>query len=177
MTERELDRRLAAAVEGARAAGRLVLAFFRRGIPARAKGRLDVVTEADRRSERFLRRFLLGRFPRDRFLGEEYGEAGAKGRRAGTSPRRWAVDPLDGTINFLHGHPFFAVSVAFVDAAGPLVGAIEAPALGWSYAAARGHGATRNGECSASRPRGRSTARSAPVGRRAGAPTRRRWRR
>ena len=59
MTERELDRRLAAAVEGARAAGRLVLAFFRRGIPARAKGRLDVVTEADRRSERFLRRFLL----------------------------------------------------------------------------------------------------------------------
>lgn len=144
MRDGELDRRLAAAVAASRAAGRLVLARFRRGIRARVKGLLDVVTEADRRSETFLRRFLLGRFPQDRFLGEEGGLRG-RARRAGGGPLLWAVDPLDGTVNFLHGHPFFCVSVALLDEAGPVVGAIEAPALGWSFAAARGRGATRNG--------------------------------
>ncbi|MBI5500757.1 MAG: inositol monophosphatase [Deltaproteobacteria bacterium] len=107
-----------------------------------------MVTAADLESEAFLRRFLLGRFPRDRFLGEEGGEHGGaavRGRRRGGEPYLWAVDPLDGTVNFLHGHPFFAVSVALLDEGGPVVGAIEAPALGWSYAAARGRGARRNG--------------------------------
>jgi myo-inositol-1(or 4)-monophosphatase len=136
-----LDRERDAATVLARRAGALTMGYFRHAPPTDHKGVRDVVTEADRRSERLLREGLLALFPADRFLGEEEGLAGdPEGRRL------WAVDPLDGTVNFVHGHPFFCVSVALLDPDGrPLVGAIEAPALGWSYVAARGEGASRNG--------------------------------
>jgi myo-inositol-1(or 4)-monophosphatase len=144
MTPPDLDGLLAAATDAAHQAGRRLLQRFRNGIRGEVKGNLDVVTEADRDSERFLRERLLGLFPGDRFLGEEDGESAGRDDAAGS--RLWSVDPLDGTVNFLHGHPFFCISIALLERGEPLVGVVEAPALGWTYAAARGRGATRNGE-------------------------------
>jgi myo-inositol-1(or 4)-monophosphatase len=96
---------------------------------------VDLVTEYDKRSEAHVVAELRNAFKDDEIVGEEGGG------HAGTSGRRWLVDPLDGTTNFAHGLPFFCVSIALEDAHGPLVGVIEAPALGWHFYAARGGGA------------------------------------
>ncbi len=141
--EPELDRTLQLARKAGEEAGRLLLRYWRHDVRGEDKGVLDVVTAADRESERLLRSRLLAAFPADRFLGEEDGEVA--GAAAGSSARLWAVDPLDGTVNFFHGHPFFCVSIALLVDGEPLVAVLEAPALGWTYAAARGRGATRNG--------------------------------
>lgn len=139
----DLDLALAVARDAAAEAGRLLLQFWRRGVAGEEKGVLDVVTAADRESERLLRGRLLTAFPADRFLGEEDGEVA--GAAAGTTARLWAVDPLDGTVNFFHGHPFFGVSVALLVEGHPVVGVLEAPALGVTWTAVRGRGTTRNG--------------------------------
>jgi myo-inositol-1(or 4)-monophosphatase len=144
VTPADLDVLLVEATAAARQAGGRLLQRFRKGIRGVVKGNLDVVTEADRESERFLRERLLGLYPGDRFLGEEDGESA--GRDSADGSRLWSVDPLDGTVNFFHGHPFFCVSIALLHRGEPVVGVIEAPALGWTYAAAHGRGATRNGE-------------------------------
>ncbi|HEX9104789.1 MAG TPA: inositol monophosphatase family protein, partial [Polyangia bacterium] len=96
---------------------------------------VDLVTEYDKRSEAHVVAALRAAFPDDEVVAEEGGG------QAGASGRRWLVDPLDGTTNFAHGLPFFCVSIAVEDADGPLVGVIDAPALGWHFYAARGHGA------------------------------------
>jgi myo-inositol-1(or 4)-monophosphatase len=96
---------------------------------------VDLVTEYDKRSEAHVVAALRAAFPDDELVAEEGGG------QAGRSGRRWLVDPLDGTTNFAHGLPFFCVSIGLEDASGPLAGVVEAPALGWSFYAARGHGA------------------------------------
>ncbi len=96
---------------------------------------VDLVTEYDRRSEAHIVAQLHAAFPDDEIVGEEGGG------QHGASGRRWLVDPLDGTTNFSHGLPFFCVAIAVEDAHGPLVGVIDAPALGWHFYAARGDGA------------------------------------
>lgn len=143
----DLDRTLELVRRAAVEAGRLLLRYWRHGVPGEDKGVLDVVTEADRASERLLRTRLLDAFPADRFLGEEDGEVAgaAAGAAPGAAARLWAVDPLDGTVNFFHGHPFFCLSIALLVDGTPTLAVLEAPALGWTYAAARGRGATRNG--------------------------------
>jgi len=139
----ELERALDVARDAAAEAGRRLFHCWRRGVTGEEKGVLDLVTAADRESERLLRSRLLEAFPADRFLGEEDGEVA--GAAAGTAARLWAVDPLDGTVNFFHGHPFFCVSVALLIAGTPVVAVLEAPALGWTWTAVRGGGARRNG--------------------------------
>ena len=99
----------------------------------------DMVTEMDHASELLLRERLLGARPQDGFLGEETGES------PGTSGLRWVCDPLDGTTNYLYGHPGFNVSVAAEDEHGPVVGVVVDPLLGDVFTAARGGGAHRNG--------------------------------
>jgi myo-inositol-1(or 4)-monophosphatase len=102
------------------------------------KGDVDLVTQADLASEELVRRRLGQRFPGHAVLGEERGSTGEE-----TAPARWLVDPLDGTTNFSHGHPFFAVSIG-LEADGALqVGVVHAPALGLTWTARRGGGATR----------------------------------
>ena len=96
---------------------------------------VDLVTEYDKRSEAHVVAALRAAFPDDEVVAEEGG-----GQR-GASGRRWLVDPLDGTTNFAHGLPFFCVSIGLEDTSGPLVGVVDAPALGWCFYAARGHGA------------------------------------
>ena len=104
------------------------------------KGAIDLVTEYDRASEAFIRAEVGRRLPTFDLVAEEEG-----GTVSGTRPVIYA-DPLDGTTNFSHGHPFFAVSIALTSGDTLEAGVVIAPALGWTYAAARGHGATRNGE-------------------------------
>ncbi len=105
------------------------------------KGRIDLVTEYDRRSERHLLAALRRRFPDHAILAEE---SGAHGPEAADTVR-WIVDPLDGTTNFAHNYPFFAVSIA-AEAEGRLAaGAIYDPVREELFAAVAGEGATLNG--------------------------------
>ena len=96
---------------------------------------VDLVTEYDKRSEAHVVAELRKAFPDDAIVAEEGGGT------SGASGRRWLVDPLDGTTNFAHGLPFFCVSIAVEDERGALAGVVEAPALGWTFFAARGDGA------------------------------------
>jgi myo-inositol-1(or 4)-monophosphatase len=98
---------LQTAIDMAREAGALLLRLADGPLETREKGiRGDLVTVADRASERLIVERLLTAFPDSAILGEE------EGARSGTSDERWIVDPLDGTTNFLHGIPHFAISIA-----------------------------------------------------------------
>jgi myo-inositol-1(or 4)-monophosphatase len=135
-----------AAVELAVAAGAVLLEHRRGDLRTESKGRRrELVTAADRAAERVVVGGLLQRFPGHGVLAEE-GVLTAQGRVTGESEWTWIVDPLDGTTNFVHGLPFFAVAIALAFRQAPVVGVVHAPALGDTYAAATGHGAARNGE-------------------------------
>ena len=99
-----------------------------------SKGAGDYVSAADRESEEAIRDFLSKATPDIPVVGEEQGGT------IGDDPY-WAVDPLDGTTNFLIGMPVVAVSVALMAGSAPVAGAVRAPLLGLSFAAARGLGA------------------------------------
>ena len=129
-----------AAVEFAREAGTLLLEGYGRIHAPEHKGRIDLVTEFDRRSERLLLERIGRRFPGHAVLGEETGTHAASG---GTV--RWIIDPLDGTTNFSHNYPFFAVSIA-VEVEGSLAaGVVYDPVRDELFTAAAGHGANLNG--------------------------------
>jgi myo-inositol-1(or 4)-monophosphatase len=130
-----------AAAELAREAGAIVRSGWGRVHEPERKGRIDLVTDFDRRSEELLLRRIAERFPGDAVLAEESGSHAARGAKSGV---RWVIDPLDGTTNFAHNYPFFAVSVG-VEVDGELeAGAVFDPVREELFAAARGHGATLN---------------------------------
>ena len=95
---------------------------------------LTPVSDADRAAEEIIRGNLSRARPRDAVLGEEFGAEGH-------GPRRWIVDPIDGTKNFVRGVPVWATLIALVDEGVPSVGVVSAPALGRRWWAARGAGA------------------------------------
>jgi len=134
-----LARRLAS-----EAGGILRTAAFRPHAGESKRVATDLVTEWDRRSERMLVEGLRKQRPDDSIVAEE-GSA-----HQGSSGRRWLIDPLDGTTNFSHGLPFFCISIGLEATTdeGPVleVGVVQAPALGWSFWAARGLGAFWNGK-------------------------------
>lgn len=104
------------------------------------KGEVDPVTEVDRRVEAEIRRVLCAQRPRDAIVGEEEG---------GNLPARgrvWIIDPLDGTVNFLHGLAPVSVSVALWENQEPLLGVVIEAVTGEEFTAARGEGAWRNGQ-------------------------------
>jgi myo-inositol-1(or 4)-monophosphatase len=106
----------------------------------RAKGLpTDLVTEWDGRLERLISEELDRRAPGVGLLGEEEG---ARGRQSG---ERWVVDPVDGTVNFAHGLPIFGISIGYERDGVPRAGAVAAPVLGWTWAAAAGQGTARDG--------------------------------
>lgn len=143
----ELQSALAIAVDIAKAAGDILAGAFAGG-PAMMLGRrhgassktaeFDVVTEYDRQSEDLLVERLGAAFPRDAVVAEEGGS------RDGTHAR-WLVDPLDGTTNFAHGLPFFAVSIARERDGISDVAVVHAPVLGLTFTATRGGGSYCNG--------------------------------
>ncbi len=131
---------LAFAVGVAREAGALLMDHLGDAHLIEEKGmRANLVTEADRASERFIVERIRAAFPADGILGEEGSAV------AGTSGNRWIIDPLDGTTNFAHRYPHFNVSIGYERNGTLVAGAIDAPALGERYAAERGAGATLNG--------------------------------
>ena len=135
-----------AAIGFARAAGAVLLEGHGRTHAPEKKGRIDLVTEYDRRSEALLLRLIRERFPDHDIVAEESGaHAGDDSGRAGASRPRWYCDPLDGTTNYAHNYPFFAVSVG-VEVDGELVaGAVHDPVRDELFAAAAGAGATLDG--------------------------------
>lgn len=135
--QNELDAALAAA----RQAGELALGYWRTGIAAEAKTDESPVTAADRHCERLFVQELMARFPDDGVLGEE-----GAGKPAGDSGRRWIIDPIDGTRDFVRGNRVWAQLVALEEKGEVVVAVAHFPALGETYWASRGAGAFRNGE-------------------------------
>lgn len=107
----------------------------------------DVVTQADLAVERQLVARLRELRPHDTVLGEEYGEARADGpaRRPGPGHVRWLIDPIDGTVNYLYGLPWYAVSVAAERDGVVVAGVVRNAADGQEWSAAAGQGAWRAG--------------------------------
>ncbi len=141
MTADSIGARLVAASAIAREAGALVRRRYRgrsRATLPDFKGHQDFLTATDAEVEELIRRRLRDAFPEDDFFGEEGG--GTFGENV------WVVDPIDGTANFARSIPHFAVSVAFVRAGRVEVGVVYDVMPGELYAAARGRGATLDGE-------------------------------
>ncbi len=137
-----LEADLAVAQRAAAVAGELLLERFgetARGVE-RKSSRTDMVSDADRDAEAAIGEILSAERPGDGLLAEE----GAS--RQADSGRRWVVDPLDGTTNFLYGIPAWCVSIALEDADGGALGVVLDPVRGETFTAIRGQGATRNGK-------------------------------
>ena len=130
------------AQRAAEVAGGLLLERF--GGPARGverkSSRTDLVSDADRDAEAAIEQILSAERPDDGLLAEEGSHSQT------VSGRRWVVDPLDGTTNFLYGIPAWAVSIALEDAEGGALGVILDPLRGETFTAIRGRGASCNGE-------------------------------
>lgn len=126
--------------EVAGAAASVLAGYFTRparGVEAKTTP-TDLVSDADKESERLLVDLIRERRPRDGILAEEGAAAES------TSGFTWVVDPLDGTINFLYGIPIWCVSVAVVDEQGAVAGVVADPNRGETFWAARGEGAWCN---------------------------------
>ena len=136
-----MDRFLQVALEAAREAGAVVLAEHSRPQKISYKGDVDLVTETDKRSEAIIVGRLRREFPEHRIVAEE-GSSGA----VAASRYEWYVDPLDGTTNFAHGYPCFAISIALLQDGQPLVGVVFNPVSDELFSAQRGAGAYLNGE-------------------------------
>jgi myo-inositol-1(or 4)-monophosphatase len=135
---------VAGAVPIALEAGALIRGYFERGVATEYKGDVDLVTEADRASEKLITERLTATFPEHGI----YGEEGVRQRIE--SEFRWYVDPLDGTTNFAHGFPVFCVSLGLehrpAGKEGELIaGVIYDPTRDELFVAQKGQGAWRNG--------------------------------
>lgn len=128
--------------EAARLGGQILLKWLGK-TTVQEKGFRDLVTQADYESQTVIRDFLAREFPEHRFVGEE-SLAGADSQSP--SGFCWIVDPLDGTTNFVHQLRSFAVSVALYEGGTALVGTVFDPVLDECYSAAKGQGATLNGQ-------------------------------
>ncbi len=128
-----------AALEAATLAGRTAMTGWRRGLDVETKRDGSPVTAADRAAERAVREWLATRFPDDGVLGEESGLERAD------APRRWIVDPIDGTKSFVRGVPLWGSLVAVCEGERVLAGAACFPALGETLAAAPGEGCWHDG--------------------------------
>jgi len=124
----------------AREASQLALAGFRKRPDIREKGPADLVTQYDLESERWIRKRLAELSPEAALLAEEEG-----GERHSTG-LIWYCDPIDGTTNFAHGHPFWCVSIGLFNGLTPVAGAVVAPALLTEWFGGPGFGAFRNDE-------------------------------
>ena len=129
----------AAAIAAAREAGTILRDGLGEERQIAFKGQVDLVTEMDRRSEALIVGQLTARFP-DHLVTAEEGS----GPRQGDSRYRWLIDPLDGTTNYAHGHPNFAVSIALQEAGRTIVGVVYDPTRDELYRAELGGGAFRN---------------------------------
>ena len=133
---------LEAATEIALEAGKILREEFDRPLQISYKGDVDLVTQADRRSEAAIVARLTRYFPEHSIAAEE----GTGHESASASEFRWHVDPLDGTTNFAHGYPCFCVSIALAQGDSVIAAVVFNPFYNELFAAARGAGATLNGK-------------------------------
>src|SRR5271170_7240189 len=132
---------LEAAIEIAREAGAILRAELDRPKKISYKGEVDIVTESDRRSEELIVTRLRKCFPDHAIVAEEgSGEAAAGAKYC------WHVDPLDGTTNFAHGYPCFAVSIGLLEDGESVAGVVFNPVSDELFTAARGEGACLHGK-------------------------------
>lgn len=129
---------LETAVEIAREAGALLANYLERRVGFEYKGEFDLVTEADRASERLVVERLRSHFPQHTIVAEEGGG------HESSSEYRWFVDPLDGTTNFAHGFPVFNVTLGLQRAGEPVIGVVYDPIRQEMFTAERGAGAYLN---------------------------------
>jgi myo-inositol-1(or 4)-monophosphatase len=129
---------LETAVDIAREAGALLCTYFERRIGFEMKGEFDLVTEADRASEKLVVERLRSHFPMHNVVAEEGG-----GHQS-SSEYTWYVDPLDGTTNFAHGFPAFNVTLGLARAGEMLAGVVFDPIRQEMFTAERGAGAYLN---------------------------------
>jgi len=136
----EYPAELQIAERAARAAGAVIRAHYERGeIAVDTKADASPVTQADRDANAAILEILAAAFPADAILSEETPDTDARL----TSRRVWIVDPLDGTKDFVNRSGEFAVHVGLAVDGAPVVGAVDLPMAGVTYAASRGHGAWR----------------------------------
>jgi myo-inositol-1(or 4)-monophosphatase len=132
-------RAVAAAIEAALAGGDVIRGFYGGTFEVSFKGDVNLVTEADTESERTVISLLRKRVPGVAILAEESGES------EGTSDQRFIVDPLDGTTNFAHGYPFFAVSIGYEEGGEIRAGVVYDPTREELFVAEKGGGTFLNG--------------------------------
>jgi myo-inositol-1(or 4)-monophosphatase len=125
--------------EIARLAGQALRDSYGQQHQIRHKGIIDLVTEADQRSEDLIVQAIRQRFPSHRIITEESGTL------AGDGERCWHIDPLDGTVNFAHDIPIFAVSIAYTEKNQVLLGVVYEPLRDECFSAGLGQGAWLNG--------------------------------
>lgn len=137
-----------AAAEHAARLGAAQLESWRARFHVREKARADLVTEADLASQAAVKESLLAAFPDFGFVGEEdaVGKPIEDTRPAPGGPPVWVVDPLDGTVNYVHDVPAYCVSIGLYHDGRAVAGVIYDPRLDEMFAAAAGHGATLNGK-------------------------------
>ncbi len=140
--KKELKKREEVATLAAMRAGRIQRKFYEGPLDVMRKGEVDLLTQVDLRSQEVILKTLRKAFPQDAFLAEENQE----GHHASLKGPIWVIDPLDGTTNYAHGFPFFAVSIAFREHGTTQFGLIYQPLLRELFIAHRGRGATRNGK-------------------------------
>lgn len=127
-----------AAVAAARAAGRVIVERFHQPREIQFKGPANPVTEVDLLSEGLIVEHLQSAFPQYGIVSEEGHQVEAGGKA------RWLIDPLDGTTNYAHGYPLFAVSIALEQAGETVLGVVYQPLLDELFCAVSGQGATLN---------------------------------
>jgi myo-inositol-1(or 4)-monophosphatase len=128
------------ALRAARVGGEIVTKYLREGVTMRTKQTYNLVSDADLESERAIVREIRGQFPDDSVLGEELHNDDI------SADRLWVIDPLDGTNNFAHAIPHFAISIAFYEQGIAQCGVVLNPVRGDLYTATRGGGAFCNGQ-------------------------------
>jgi len=127
------------ALELAEAADEITMKHFRTAsLGVRTKADKTPVSEADEAVERMIRERLANDRPDDGIVGEEYGATGS-------TSRRWIIDPIDATKNYVRGIPIFATLIGLEENGQTVVGVVSAPALGRRWSASRGSGAFCNG--------------------------------
>jgi myo-inositol-1(or 4)-monophosphatase len=136
----ERERLKATAIDAARIAGTILLDHARVGVRIEHKDEVNLVTEADRRSEQAVVERIRKHFPEHRILAEERGL-----ESRGDSPYQWIIDPLDGTTNFAHGFPLYCVSIGLEYDGQIVLGVVLDPTRSELFTAELGHGAALNG--------------------------------
>ncbi|MGN6484794.1 MAG: inositol monophosphatase family protein [Thermomicrobiales bacterium] len=128
------------AIALAREAGGILRSYQERGFDIVHKGTVDLVTDADKASETLIASRIRERFPQHRLLGEE----GSRGATDPDAPFGWVIDPLDGTTNFAHHYPQFAVSLGLELRGDPVLGVVYDPSRDEVFVGVKGGGATLN---------------------------------